>query len=133
MNDVTNAHPFDPEKIGFFWRKELTYPPDLRFYELDHPDIDKSIEKDWRRFNVFLSKDGDYVTIWYGPVNLLAASMEYEELEGFELSAEQHTEYRFRGYIKTREEGAVIWNALNLKKYSPQYLGEAGPRLNHFK
>lgn len=133
MNDTVNAPAFKPEDLGFFWREELTYPSGLRFYELDHPDIDKRIKKDWRRINAFLSKDGDYVTMWYGPIDLLAASMEYEELEGFTLSAEQHIEYHFRGNIKTKEVGELIWNALRLKKCRPHYLGEAGPELNHFK
>lgn len=129
----TENDPFDPRDLGFFLREDPIYPPDVEFYELDHPDIDKRIKKDWKRINVFMSKDNDYVTIWRGPLDIISASMVYEEEYGFELSMEQHVEYFFRGYIRNKMEGEIIWNAVNLKKCTPGYLGPDGWKLNHFK
>lgn len=123
--------PFTPQELGYFLRPEKIYPGDIKVYELDHIDIDKSILKDWKRINVYLSQDGDYITIWTGPIDLIAASFVYEKEYGFELSTEQHVEYYFRGYIRTREEGRIIWNALHLKNFRPYYLGESDPWLKH--
>jgi hypothetical protein len=128
---MTNA-PFNPLDIGFFLRADSLYPPDIEYYELDHPNIDKSLQKDWKRMNVFLSKDGDFVTIWTGPVDIGIASGVYEEQYGFELKVEQHIENYFRGYIRNKMEGEIIWNAINLKGFRPYYLGEPDPWLNHF-
>lgn len=113
---------FRPEGFGFFLHQEELYPPEVQFYELDHPSIDKSITKDWKRLNYFMSRDNDYVTIWYGPLDIILASMAYEEEFGFELTMEQHVEYRFKGYIRTNEEAKVIFNALRIEAF-PQYLG----------
>jgi len=129
MNDT----PFDPRDIGFFLRDDKPLPFDIECYELDHPDIDKNIKKDWKRINVFMSRDNDFVTIWVGPVDVHFACHLYEEEYGFEISAEQNIENYFRGHIRTKSEGEVIWNAVRLKKYTPGYLGPDGWRLKHFK
>lgn len=113
---------FKPEDFGFFLRKEGAYPPEVEYYEMDHPSIDKSIEKDWKRLNHFLSKDGDYVTIWYGPLDIAIADIMYKEEYGFNLSVEQHIEDKFKGYITNKKEAEVIFKALRLKAF-PQYLG----------
>jgi len=113
---------FSPEKFGFFLHTERLYPPEVQFYELDHPSINKSITKDWKRLNYFLSRDNDYVTIWYGPLDINLASAAYEEEYGFELTSEQHIDDRFKGYIRTNAEAEVILKALQLKPF-PQYLG----------
>ena len=113
---------FKPEDFGFFLHTESIYPPQVQFYELDHPSIDKSVTKDWKRLNYFLSRDNDYVTIWYGPLDIILASLAYEEEYGFELTAEQHIDDRFKGYIRTNAEAKVILEALRLKAF-PQYLG----------
>ena len=114
--------PFNPEDFGFFLRTESLYPPEVAYYEYDHPSIDKNIKKDWKRLNYFMSKDSDYVTLWYGPIDIILASSLYEEEFGFELSMEQHHEYHFRGYIQTNQEAEVILKALKIKAF-PQYLG----------
>ncbi len=116
--------PFHPEDFGFFHRKEMTdYPFDVIFYELDHASIDKTVENDWKRFNLFLSKSDAYICIWYGPLDIFVADIMYKEEYGFNLSAEQHMEYYFRGYITNKQEAEVIINALRLGKRTPQYLG----------
>ncbi|MEM6395694.1 MAG: hypothetical protein AAF741_05050 [Bacteroidota bacterium] len=117
---------FNPTDIGFFHRRENLYPPEVEYYELDHPDIDKSIQNDWMRYNVFLSKDGAYVTIWVGVLELHAASEIYERKYGFELSYEQHHDLHFKGHIRSKEAGEVIWDALGVKGYTPGYLGPDG-------
>ena len=124
--------PFDPADLGFFRRTEDLYPPEVEYYELDHPDIDKRIPKDWKRYNVYLSKDNDYVTIWTGVIDLHLASFLYEDEYGFELSYEQHHDLYFKGHIRSKEAGEVIWDALGLKRYQPGYLGPDGWALNHF-
>ncbi len=124
---------FRPEDFGFFLHKESLYPPQVQFYELDHPDIDKRIQDDWKRYNVFMSKDGEYVTIWVGVLDLHVASEAYKREYGFELSYEQHHDLYFKGHIRSKEAGEIIWDALGLKRYKPGYLGPDGWELNHFK
>jgi hypothetical protein len=118
----TSNQAFSPEAFGFFKRREELSPTEVEYYECDHSSIDKSIENDWKRLNYFLSKDGDYVTIWYGPIDIILASIAYEKEFGFELTVEQHMDDRFKGYIRTNEEAAIILRALRIKPF-PQYLG----------
>jgi hypothetical protein len=113
---------FKPEDFGFFKRTESLSPSGVEFYEFDHSSIDKTIKDDWKRLNYFMSKDGDYVTIWYGPLDIILASIAYKRAFGFELTPEQHIDDRFKGYIRNNKEAAVILNALKIKPF-PQYLG----------
>ena len=114
---------FIPEDFGFFQRKEALYPPDVKFYEKDHPSIDKSVEKDWKRLNLFLSKDGDFVWIWYGVIDPVFAETAYSEM--FDLPFEDYDpdETYFRGYIATNQEAEVILKAIRFEQFKPQYLG----------
>ena len=113
---------FKPEDFGFFLHKEKLYPPEVKFYELDHPSINKSVQKDWKRLNYHMSRDDDYITIWYGPLDIILASLAYKKEYGFELTMEQHMDYRFKGYIRTNAEADVILKALRIEAF-PQYLG----------
>ena len=48
---------FRPEDFGFFLHKESLYPPQVQFYELDHPDINKRIQDDSKRKESFYSQN----------------------------------------------------------------------------
>ena len=118
-----NKDTFNPEDFGFFQRKEKLYPYEVRFFEKDHESIDKSIEKDWKRLNLFLTIDGNFVTIWYGVIDSFLAESEYSKEFKLPWKDYDPDEQLFKGYIANKQEAEIILNAIRYMKYKPQYLG----------
>ena len=91
----------------------------------NHPVVDGAA--DFLRLNVYLSKDGDFITIWFGLIDPVFAGT---RLEGVEKPAnfsfhDQYNEPLFRGYINSHEAAGYILKALRVDgRYAvPQVLG----------
>ncbi len=91
----------------------------------NHPIVDGA--PDFLRLNVYLSKDGDFITIWFGLIDPVFAEA---KLEGVEKPADfsfhdQYNEPLFRGYIDSHEAAGYILKALRVGgRYAvPQVLG----------
>ncbi len=126
MSDITTPveiAPFRPEAFGFFLRRDWNIN-DIQFFEKEHSSIDKSVQGDWLRINLFLSRSGDFICIWYGVIDPAMADFAYEERHGFTWSEGNMDESLFRGYIKNKEEAEIILRAIRIEVYGPQYLGK---------
>src|ERR1700691_2172267 len=72
--------PFDPAHFNFIHLKDFDVPddrsgPGVSFYEYkNHPTVNGT--KDYLRLNLYLTKSGDYVTIWSGLLEWLGTEME---------------------------------------------------------
>lgn len=115
---------FNPEDFGFFLRKDYQLPWSVLHYEKDHESIDKTQEKDWSRLNLFLSKDGNFVNVWYGVIEAAFADDIYSKAYGFNWSDHNRDETLFRGYINSKFEAEIILKAIQVREYLPQYLGK---------
>lgn len=124
MDDPNGS--FDPLDFGFR-RFDLTYAS-LEFFERDLGSGGDE-KPDPARINVYLTKDGDFVTVWSGlfDIAITEGIFEAKSVEGFDLFR-QYNEDLFRGHITTCEEAAVILKALRLERYLPAKLrvDEAG-------
>jgi len=114
---------FKPEKHNFILLKHEN-PWGLDFYELNN-SAKLDGELNFLRMNVYLSKDGEFVTIWNGLFDVTFAEMKLEDLKkpkDINLT-EQYRQDLFRGYITSSEEAHVILNALHFDMTSlPQIL-----------
>ena len=117
--------PFDPEEFGFFLREDHVPPWGVQYFEKDHLSIDKTITKDWRRHNLFLSKDNDFVCIWYGGIDSAIAEAFHKDHLGkdFEFWDYYQEENLFSGYIRNRFEAMIILKSVRIEKYFPWYMG----------
>ena len=68
---------------------------------------------DLTRINIYLSKDGSFVTIWNGLVEPMLAEGQFDipDLPSFQ---DIYFETLFRGYIEWNEEALVILKALRI-------------------
>ncbi len=108
---------FDPTSLGFTLLKEYRDVGNVAIYErTNHPCVDGS--HDFLRINTYLSKDNDYVTIWWGLLDAVIAEGRFDlpELLASISFYEQYTEMLFRGYIEDNEAGAVILRAFRFEK-----------------
>jgi len=119
---------FDPTKFNFVRLEKFQFPGGVAVYEYkNHPAV--SGNGDFLRINLYLSMDGDYVTIWHGLLEPLATEVEFEggrmtsvaKPEGFDLG--NYTEQLFRGYIDSDEIAQCVFKALRVGEYLlPQIL-----------
>ena len=121
MTDTTTK-PFDPIDHGFVYLPEHQPAPGVRFYEYrNHQRADGS--HDHYRSNVYLSQDGEFVTIWDG---FLEAFFVEDRLVSHGLPEDvakgcvNQGESLFRGYIETEEPVKWILKALRLSNHTPQ-------------
>ena len=125
--------PFDPTQFEFVLLRDFRFPGGVSIYEhRSHPSVDGA--RDFLRINFYLSKDGDFVTIWSG---LLEPAGTQGELERGRLAGVQrpenfdfldgYNEHLFTGYIDSAEAATWIFKALRigeprLNKSLPQVL-----------
>ncbi len=129
-----NPEAFDPSCWNFIKLRDIEYPGGVLVYEYhNHPSV-KGIP-DFLRLNVYLSKDGDFVTIWFGLIDAIFAESRLEPVEkpaDFSLK-EQYNEELFKGYIESQEVARYILKALRVDasdRYAPHVLsGGADNRL----
>jgi len=115
--------PFDPTASGFVKLVSFEFPGGVAVYEYANDAIVDG-NPDFLRINAYLSKDGDFVTIWRGLLEPLLA----ESRLGFvDLPADFdfHRNYReelFRGYIESQEAAGHVIKALRLDSVPLQAL-----------
>src|SRR5215207_9192789 len=123
---------FDPISFGFALLRDFQFPGGIRAYEcMNHPAVDGA--HDFLRLNLYLSKDGSYVTIWQGLLEPIIAEAKLKGLANIQLPADfdlfsSYSETLFRGHIDSVEAAAQIFKALRIERsgehYSlPQVLG----------
>jgi len=110
---------FDPEQFGFVHLRDFLLCGDLPAYEYrNHPAIDGSY--DYLRYNLYLTKDQNYVTIWRGFLEPIAIEMEFERgrLVGVNPSLKEALvsgdEQLFRGHVDSDDAARHILNALRI-------------------
>lgn len=116
---MTTSDTFDPTKHGF--RKlNMDGPGDLKWFEREFSGIDQDDKPDPLRLNIYLTRDKDYTTIWFG---LLDASMAEITLglhddPKFDFS-KMYEEVYFCGMIQNNEFGAKVLEATTTNRLMP--------------
>jgi hypothetical protein len=113
---------FDPIAAGFVLLPDFTMAETLEFFEYrNHVAVDG--KANLLRLNVYLTRDGDFVTIWFGLIEPFMAEGQFEPPI---TDLDFHSMYNqplFRGYITSQSEASVILNSLRLNGYgTPQVL-----------
>ena len=104
--------PFDPRDQGFVKLEQFQFPGEVQVFELrNHACVDGT--HDNLRLNYYLSKDHDFVTVWWGLLDPFIAEEPFHELlTKHELSlASMYNEPLFRGTLATNTDAAVILRA----------------------
>jgi hypothetical protein len=114
---------FDPTSFNFVKLRDFEFPGKVAVYEYaNHPAVDGN--EDFARINAYLSKDGEYVTVWRG----LLEPLFVESRLGFVALPDEfdfdgsYREDLFRGYIESPEAATHILKALRLDDVPPQVL-----------
>ena len=97
---------FDPETTGFIRLRNFQIPVGIDIYELrNHAVVDGMV--DMLRINIYMSKDGSFITIWNGLVEPMLAEGQFDipDLPSFQVI---YCETLFRGHIECNEEALVI-------------------------
>jgi hypothetical protein len=123
---------FDPTQFGFVQLRDFKIADSVPVYEYkNHPAVDGI--KDFLRLNLYLTRDGAYVTIWHGLLEPLFAEAEFAEgrLASVSKPADMdfmnsYNEPLFRGYIDSADTAEHIFKALRVSKFgryaAPQML-----------
>ena len=116
---------FDPARFNFVKLEDFRIPGDVLVYEYrNHPAVDG--REDFLRLNLYMTVDGEYVTIWHGLLEPMFAEAECENgrlasvttPDDFDFG--NYTEDLFRGHIDSDETAAYIFKALRVRE-SPRY------------
>lgn len=123
---------FDPAQWNFELLRTFKYPGGVLVYEYkNHPCVDGTPH--YLRLNLYLSQDREFITIWFGLLDQIAAETRLAMVEmppDFDLY-HQYNEPLFRGYIESDEAAGHILKSLRLdRRTAPQILsGGADNRL----
>ena len=117
---------FEPAKFNFILLGDFLFPSGISVYEFqNHPTV--SGKADFLRLNLYLTMDGNYVTIWFGllePMFTPAALPSAAIPDDFDFAS--YNECLFRGYIDSDEAAGCILKALRVgesRRYArPQVL-----------
>ena len=67
---------FDPVDFGFVLLRDFQIPGGVAVYELkNHPSVVG--DSNFKRLNLFMTKDGNFVTIWHGLLEPLATEANF--------------------------------------------------------
>ncbi|MEN9561505.1 MAG: hypothetical protein RIQ56_778 [Candidatus Parcubacteria bacterium] len=106
---------FDPADWNFIKLKDFEIPGGANVYEYkNHPVVDGI--PDFLRLNLYISKDHDFVNIWWGLLEPIFTESRLESVykpEDFDYRA-SYNENLFRGYIETQEAAGHILKALRV-------------------
>jgi hypothetical protein len=113
---------FDPTQFGFVELRDFRIADSVPVYEYkNHQAVDGT--KDFLRINLYLTRDGTYVTIWHGLLEPLFAEAEFADgrLASVAKLADMdfihsYNETLFRGYIESTETAEHIFKALRVGK-----------------
>jgi len=132
---MQTSSPFDPTEFNFVLLQNFRIPGGVSVYEFrSHPIVDG--KKDFLRLNLYLTKDGPYVTIWNGLLETLFTEGEFKHgrmasvaiPDDFDFAG--YNEELFKGYIDSREIAGHIFKALRIgeghTRFAPSAL-TAGP------
>ncbi len=112
---------FDPSAFGFVRLRDFEFPGGVSVYELaNHTLVDG--RADYLRINAYLSRDGDFVTIWRGLLEPLFVESHLGSIDvpnDFDLR-ESYTEELFKGWIDSAETARHIVKALRLDGAPPR-------------
>jgi hypothetical protein len=111
---------FDPTQFGFVHLRDFQIADSVQVYEYkNHPAVDGT--KSFLRLNLYLTVDGNYVTIWHGLLEPLFAEAEFTEgrLASVAKPADMdfihsYNEDLFRGHIDSTETAEHIFKALRV-------------------
>ena len=115
---------FDPLDFGFV--KLSLQHGSLCFYEYRSGDFCNG-KMDRHRINVYLTQDGDFVTVWHGifdPAFIDQAYLDLLEKFGlgdFDFSANYNTPL-LRAYIESKDQAEVILAALRFESLPPSII-----------
>ena len=119
MNQTNQQNgPFDPIRHGFVLLQDHRPPGGVRFYEYRN-DSHVEGQADYRRLNLYLSKDRDFITIWFGLLEKVFVESLFHD---HGLEPLDYDEPRFRGHIESAEQGRQILKALRPEGVLPQVL-----------
>jgi len=114
---------FDPTSLGFVLLNEHKAGGVVTVYEYkNHPLVNG--RDDYLRLNAYMTKDEDFVTIWWGLLEYLIIEGRFNlphQLGNFSFH-EQYDENLFRGYIENNEVGHVILKSLRIENRIPNIL-----------
>ena len=114
---------FEPSAFNFVRLQDFGLPGGVSVYEYaNHAVVDG--KADFLRINTYLSRDGDFVTIWRGLLEPLfvESRLGFVHLpEDFDFR-ESYTEELFKGWIDLAETVRHIVKALRLDGAPPQVL-----------
>ena len=116
-------NPFDPTASGFVRLRSFEFPGGVAVFEYANDAVVDG-NPDFMRINAYLSKDGDFVTVWRGLLEPLFAGsrLGFVDLpDDFEFH-ENYTEELFRGYIESQEAAGHVIKALRLDSAAPHVL-----------
>ena len=117
---------FDPIQFDFVELRDYQIPGGVHVFEYNnHAAVQGN--KDFLRFNLYLTMDGTYVTIWWGLLEPMFTEAEFtdgrlasvEKPAGFNFH-DSYNEDLFRGHIDSEEAARHIFNALRIGQ-SHQY------------
>lgn len=97
----------------------------LRFYEYRAgPFCDGRIDR--HRITLYLTQDGEFVTLWYGLFDPLLVDQTLRDAvavldDDFDFADAYNTSL-FRGCITSEDEARIILNVLRLEKFAPSIL-----------
>jgi hypothetical protein len=113
--------PFDPAVFDFVQLSDFRMGGVVRAYEYrNHHTVDG--DENFLRLNVYLSKDGEFVTIWYGLLEPLFTEAELKEgsltfaekPDDLDVFLSSYNDDLFKGYIDSNETAERIFKALGL-------------------
>jgi hypothetical protein len=109
---------FDPIRVRFVLLQEYRPPGGVQFYEYRNGSCVDG-QPDYRRLNLYLSKDHDFVTIWFGLLDKVFVESLFDD---HGLEPVEYNEPLFRGHIESAEQGRQLLKALRPESVLPQIL-----------
>lgn len=99
---------FDPSALNFVRLRDFEFPGGVSVYEHgNHTLVDG--RADFLRINAYLSRDGDFVTVWRGLLEPLVTESRLgfvDVPDDFDFR-ESYTEELFKGWIDSAENGTA--------------------------
>ena len=110
-----NMDVFDPTTFNFLPLRNFQFPGGVSVFEYkNHAAVEG--ESDFLRLNLYLSKDGDYVTVWFGLLEPLFTESKMESAtvpDDFDFR-DAYNEELFKGHIISNETARHILHALRI-------------------
>ena len=118
---------FDPVSAGFVRLLDFQFAGNIDVYEY-HNHAAVNGRADVLRINIYLSRDGSYVTIWNGLIEPALAEVRFD-LPGDLCFKDLYCEPLFCGHIESAADATIILNALRLTggRHSVPHVLTGGP------